>query len=432
MLIGYARTSTGERDAASQLDALKAAGCERCFSDTASGSPHERPQLSRALEELRDGQDTLVVWRLDRVGRSLAHLIGLVGELEQRRLGFRSLIEGIDTTSSSGRVVFRIFGALSQFERQLTKERTQAGLRAARAKGRLGGRPTVITDDKLRIARDLLTDGEHTMQQIADAIGVSRATLYRHVDSRPKTPTTPAGDATPAKASSLLDAPASRQEEGKPERLRVANKTGASTGPGHGRWFGLVADRRLWLQEICPDCRAGPGSRCRHPDRLRKTRLATSELHFARGWRYRRCPTCHAQPGEGCATPSGRRSARPHTARLHRGAGELTRGEAWEELERRGANIATLPFNGKHGAGVSFAPIRLESLENHQRTEIETWSEQRSGDALIEALKEPAVARFGTLVGQPPIRATLTWTVPDRQIMVVGTRGSEPFEQVIS
>ena len=102
MLIGYARVSTGEQDLALQLDALKEAGCARCFSDTASGSLQERPQLTRALEELRDGEDTLVVWRLDRLGRSLRHLIELVGELEQRQLGFRSLTEGIDTTTSSG------------------------------------------------------------------------------------------------------------------------------------------------------------------------------------------------------------------------------------------------------------------------------------------------------------------------------------------
>jgi DNA invertase Pin-like site-specific DNA recombinase len=116
-----------------QLDALTAAGCERWFSDTASGSLSERPQHERALEQLRDGEDTLVVWRLDRLGRSLRHLIELVGELEQRRLGFRSLTEGIDTTSSSGRLVFHIFGAIAEFERQLIGERTQAGLQAARA-----------------------------------------------------------------------------------------------------------------------------------------------------------------------------------------------------------------------------------------------------------------------------------------------------------
>src|SRR5204863_2079521 len=130
-----------------------------------SGSLSERPQLNRALEGLRDGQDTLVVWRLDRIGRSLRHLLELVGELEQRQLGFRSLTEGIDTTTSSGRLVFHIFGAIAEFERQLIRERTQAGLQAARARGRRGGRRTVITEAKLRVAGELLAGGPHTTQQ---------------------------------------------------------------------------------------------------------------------------------------------------------------------------------------------------------------------------------------------------------------------------
>ena len=181
MLIGYARVSTGEQDLALQLDALQAAGCARTFSDTASGSLRERPKLHRALEELRDGQDTLVVWRLDRLGRSVRDLIDTIGELEDRKVGFRSLTEGIDTTTSSGRLVFHIFGALAQFERELIRERTQAGLAAARARGRRGGRPAVMTKQKLRIARELLADGEHTMQEIASTVGVGRITLYRHL-----------------------------------------------------------------------------------------------------------------------------------------------------------------------------------------------------------------------------------------------------------
>ncbi len=166
--------------------------------------------------------------------------------------------------------------------------------------------------------------------------------------------------------------------------------------------------RSLWLGEACPACRASPGARCHDPRALRKTRLPVTELHFARGWRQRACPACHAQPGEGCFTPRGRSAAGPHTARLHPGVGELTRSEAWEELARRGANIATLPFTGTRRTGASSGTIRLEPLENDQLTEIETWSEQRSGDALIEALKAPIVARFSSFLGQPPIRATLT------------------------
>src|SRR5205823_5483664 len=202
VLIGYARVSTGDQDLALQLDALKAAGCERWFSDTASGSLTERPQLTRALEELRDGEDTLVVWRLDRLGRSLRHLIELVGELEHRQLGFRSLTEGIDTTTSSGRLVFHIFGAIAEFERQLIRERTQAGLNAARARGRLGGRRPVMTEQKLAVARELLAGGEHTMQQIAQTVGVGRATLYRHLELGRR-----AGASAPSAVASASPAP---------------------------------------------------------------------------------------------------------------------------------------------------------------------------------------------------------------------------------
>ena len=131
-------------------------------------------------------------------------------------------------------------------------------------------------------------------------------------------------------------------------------------------------------------------------------------------------------------TPRGRSAAQPHAARLRPGPGELTRTVAWEELERRGATVATLPFTGERRAGVSFAPIWLERLENGRLTEVETWSEQRSGDALSEALKAPVVARFASFVGQPPVRATLTWRLPNRQITITGKRGGEPFEEVIS
>src|SRR5947209_2032334 len=112
-------------------------------------------------------------------------------------------------------------------------------------------------------------------------------------------------------------------------------------------------------------------------------------------------------------------------------AGELVRSEAWEELERRGANIAILPFSGKQRTGASFGPVRLEHLENGRLTEIETWSEQRSGDPLIEALKAPDVARFAGFLGQAPVRATLSWSLPDRRITVIGRRGGDPFEEVI-
>jgi len=143
-LIGYARVSTSEQDAALQTDALTAAGCSRIFDDKVSGAKSDRPGLSAALAYLREG-DVLVVWRLDRLGRSLPHLIEVVSELEARGIGFRSLTEQIDITTPGGRLVFHLFGAVGQFERDLIRERTKAGLAAAAARGRKGGRKPVIT-----------------------------------------------------------------------------------------------------------------------------------------------------------------------------------------------------------------------------------------------------------------------------------------------
>ncbi len=153
-LLGYARVSTGAQDLALQRDALNAAGCLRIFEDTASGALDDRPQLSSLLDDLREG-DTLVVWRLDRLGRSLRHLIDTVTALADRGVGFRSLRESIDTTTPGGRQVFHVFTALAQFERDLISERTRAGLAAARARGRKGGRRTVMTTSKLAVAREM-------------------------------------------------------------------------------------------------------------------------------------------------------------------------------------------------------------------------------------------------------------------------------------
>jgi DNA invertase Pin-like site-specific DNA recombinase len=182
MQVGYARVSTGEQDLALQLDALQRDECERTFQDTASGAASSRPQLDACLDHLRAG-DTLVVWRLDRLGRSLRHLIDVVAELERREVGFRSLSEGIDTTTAAGRMTFHVFGALAEFERDLIRERTMAGLKAARARGRRGGRPATMTDDKLAAAL-AMRDQKRPMHAIAVALGVSRATLYRHLSVR--------------------------------------------------------------------------------------------------------------------------------------------------------------------------------------------------------------------------------------------------------
>jgi DNA invertase Pin-like site-specific DNA recombinase len=183
-LIGYARVSTVGQDPSLQLDALRAAGCLKVFTDKALGSLDRRPQLDRLLDQLRPG-DTVVVWRLDRLGRSLKHLIALVEDLADKEVGFRSLAEGMDTTTSGGKLVFSIFGALAEFERSLIRERTMAGLAAARSRGRIGGRPPVMTPEKIKVARDLYRARELTVEEISKTIGVSRKTVYRHLIDPP-------------------------------------------------------------------------------------------------------------------------------------------------------------------------------------------------------------------------------------------------------
>ncbi len=202
MNIGYARVSTGEQTLDLQLDALKAAGCGKVFEETASGAKADRPVLAEALTYIRDG-DTLVVWRLDRLGRSLGHLIETVAELAERGIGFKSLTEQIDTTTPGGKLVFHVFGALAEFERDLIAERTQAGLRAARARGRVGGRPKALdTPAKVAMARALHADKRHSIADICTTLGISRATLYRYL----AVPTpTPADRPTPPTERFLRD-----------------------------------------------------------------------------------------------------------------------------------------------------------------------------------------------------------------------------------
>lgn len=180
LLVGYARVSTGDQNPALQTDALKAAGCARTFVDKASGAKADRPELAACLDYCRPG-DILTVWRLDRLGRSLTHLIATITALSDRGVGFKSLTEGFDTTTPGGELIFHIFGAIAQFERRLIQERTNAGLTAARARGRLGGRKLKMTKQKLAAAQGLRDKGELTMEQIAKVVGVSRPTLYRHL-----------------------------------------------------------------------------------------------------------------------------------------------------------------------------------------------------------------------------------------------------------
>jgi len=177
--LGYARVSTAEQTAALQEDALRAAGCQRIWSDTASGTRTDRPQLVAVFDHLRAG-DTLIVWRLDRLGRSLLHLIETIGELEARGVGLKSVQESIDTTTPGGRLVFHVFGALASFERELIQERTLAGLAAARERGRLGGRPTVLSPAKLKQARRMI--GEKTpVTEVAQVLGADQPARRRRM-----------------------------------------------------------------------------------------------------------------------------------------------------------------------------------------------------------------------------------------------------------
>ncbi len=185
MLVGYARVSTDDQNLDLQRDALNNAGCEQLFEDQLSGAKAERPGLQQALQYARDG-DTLVVWRLDRLSRSLKDLIEMVALLESKDIGLRSLQEAIDTQTSGGKLIFHIFGALAEFERNLIRERTQAGLQAARARGRKGGRPKALNKDKQALAVKLYDEKNHSIIQICQIMGISKPTLYKYIDASRK------------------------------------------------------------------------------------------------------------------------------------------------------------------------------------------------------------------------------------------------------
>lgn len=180
MLVGYTRVSTMDQTPQLQIDALQQAGCERIFMEKASGAQRDRPQLAAALEYLRKG-DTLVIWKLDRLARSMRQLIETVEELERRKIGLRSLTEQIDTTTPGGRLVFHIFGALAEFERAIIRERTTAGLKAARERGRVGGRPRTLKEKDITAAKALLADPSIAVEEVASRLKVSIATLYRYL-----------------------------------------------------------------------------------------------------------------------------------------------------------------------------------------------------------------------------------------------------------
>lgn len=181
MKIGYARKSTSDQKLDLQVDALKKSDCALIFSDSISGAQDDREGLRNALNALKQG-DILVVWRLDRLGRSLQHLVATVNELGNRGIGFHSLTESLETTTHGGRLIFHIFAALAEFEREVIRSRTHAGLESARARGRIGGRPEKMDERTIAIARRLLADNTVQIADVCNAVGgVSRSTLYRHL-----------------------------------------------------------------------------------------------------------------------------------------------------------------------------------------------------------------------------------------------------------
>ena len=181
MLIGYARVSTDDQNLDLQRDALQQAGCKKIYEDHISGARIARPGLQQALEIARAG-DILVVWRLDRLGRSLKELIKIVESLDQQDVELQSLQESLATHSSGGRLIFHLFGALAEFERHLIQERTQAGLKAARARGRLGGRPKALDPAKRQLAVKLYSEKQHTIKEICQMMGISKPTLYSYIE----------------------------------------------------------------------------------------------------------------------------------------------------------------------------------------------------------------------------------------------------------
>lgn len=180
MLVGYARVSTNEQNLDLQQDALKKSGCKKIFIDKVSSMAAARPGIDEALSYLREG-DALVVWRLDRLGRSLKHLIEMVGNLDEKKIGFHSIQESIDTTNSGGKLIFHMFGALAEFERHLIQERTKAGLEAARARGRKGGRPKALNKKEREMAVRLYNEKNNTIKEICQLLKISKPTLYSYL-----------------------------------------------------------------------------------------------------------------------------------------------------------------------------------------------------------------------------------------------------------
>lgn len=230
MLVGYARVSTTDQSLNLQKDALLAARCERLFTDIASGAKAQRPGLTETLQHCRPG-DTLVVWKLDRLGRSLPHLVETVRDLVARGVGFKSLQENLDTTTSSGKLIFHIFASLAEFERDIVRERTHAGLSAARARGRKGGRPKGVDEKKKKAALALKKDLGRTVKEICAIVGISRNTYYKYTRSEDKSAAKPRNSPRPKESP---PAPLSKVMKVK-LWLRVENNSKFVRGKGKAR-----------------------------------------------------------------------------------------------------------------------------------------------------------------------------------------------------
>ncbi|OGT36648.1 MAG: hypothetical protein A3F11_11600 [Gammaproteobacteria bacterium RIFCSPHIGHO2_12_FULL_37_14] len=183
MLIGYARVSTGDQHLDMQVDALKRLGCDEVFTDIASGAKSQRPGLEKALGYAREG-DTIVVWKLDRLGHSIQHLIQTITSLIEKKIGFKSLQENIDTSTSGGRLIFHIFSALAEFERDLIQERTQAGLKAARVRGKMGGRPPLLDTRQINRMIEMYDEQKNTVAEICKIYNISRPSFYNYLNNR--------------------------------------------------------------------------------------------------------------------------------------------------------------------------------------------------------------------------------------------------------
>jgi len=227
MLIGYARVSTPDQKLDLQRDELKRAGCRKLFTDVIGGAKTDRPGRAEALAFARKG-DTIVVWKLDRFGRSLVDLVHTVHELRERHVGFRSLHESIDTTTSGGRLIFHVFSALAEFERDLIRERTMAGLSAARARGRKGGRPPVLDEKQRALLHSLAKDRTNSPAVICATLGISRSSFYRYLGEGPAKP-------TPAIAASVASATATSAASGSSPATRGRGARAAQARPGERR-----------------------------------------------------------------------------------------------------------------------------------------------------------------------------------------------------